>query len=98
MSTQLIGDAIYHQGELVALLVVTGASATVLGDFTDRLETGSLRDEEIEAAEAKMEEPTYSEVMTDLAHNLKRYARGGLVKLTDVQNIVNQLKEEKGLE
>lgn len=110
----LIGDEIHFQGYRVAILVASGVPATTMGDFTDALEAGLLNEDarpdpcncahmkecpnyKAEDA-ANTDDPTYEAVMTDLMHNLKPFARGGLVKLTDVERIVNQLKEEKGLE
>jgi hypothetical protein len=93
-----IGDELHYDGQLVAVLAVSGIAPSALGAFTDALDAGFVDEEAKEELKEELETASYTAVMTDLMHNLKPFARGGLVKLTDVENIVNQLKEEKGLE
>lgn len=110
----LIGDELHYRGERVAILVQSGVCATTMGDFTDELEAGLLNEDERpdpcscahmkECPNYKAEDAsntdgaTYEEVMKDLTHNLTPFARGGLIKLSDVGRIVKELIEEKGLE
>lgn len=110
----LIGDELHYRGERVAILVQQGVSATTIGDFTDELAAGLLNEDErpepCDCAHMKecpnykaenasnTDNATFEEVMRDLNHNLKPYARGGLLKFSDIENVVKQLIEEKGLE
>lgn len=111
---RVIADEIHFRGELVGVLTSTGVVPSTMGDFTDALELGfaelEAQPEPCECAHMKecpnhkaenasnTDNATFDEVMRDLNHNLKPYARGGLVKFADIENIVKQLIEEKGLE
>lgn len=114
LNVDLIGDELRFQGYRVALLVESGIPASTMEDFVDNLRNGLLNQDErpdpcncahmqacpnYKAEDASnTDDSPYDAVMTDLMHNLKPFARGGLVKLSDVKRIVTQLKEEKGLE
>lgn len=114
LNVTLIGDELHFRGYRVALLVASGVPASTLGDFTDNLEAGLLNQDDRpdpcncahmrECPNYKAEDAsntdnaTYEEVMRDLGHNLKPFARGGLLKMEDIERVVRQLIEEKGQE
>lgn len=85
---QLIGDEIWHGGERVAILVQSGASHTTMGDFTDKLTSDGCEDQ------TDCDTLPYDQAFDDLLAHLKHRWRGGLLKRTDLLQVIESLKEE----
>lgn len=109
MQLQLIGDEIHFDGQLVALLVQSGTVPSTLREFIDQLNAEKpFHDEEANPececkhrvdcpyhrAEVGTQSTEYDDAIDDLTNSMKAFARGGLIKISDLQNIGTQLKEE----
>lgn len=87
---QVIGDELHFDGELVALLT-DNAAPTHLGRFTDLIEHGEEKDEDA-AAEAEVKEIPVLDALWSKATDA---AKGGLLRMGDLANIIARLKEDK---
>lgn len=121
MSTFTVADEIHFQGYRVAILT-TDAPATVIGNFEDHINAGTLFDADkyqcsqcnaeaiiphlhdcpqyqppkLGAGETResIEDTAYDDALADVEQVAKEYARGGLLKLTDLAKLCKKLKEE----
>ena len=82
---QIIGDEIFHDGTLVAILT-TGVPPTIMDRFTDKLEECDLRPKEGDETKPR-------DVLGELLEKATKIARGGLLRLPDLARIVASLKE-----
>jgi hypothetical protein len=110
LNAQLIGDELLYRGERVAVLVESGTTATTMGDFIDELIAGTLNEDErpdpCDCAHlpgcpnyrAELAQKFVDQTYKDVLDNLRPFARGGLVRFTDIERILEQLKEEVGKE
>lgn len=107
MSVQLIGDEIYFRGELVAVLVQSGISATAMGDFTDQLEEQFVTEHpakcdcphEIGCDNYRAEIGTpMGKVLDKFVEDVKEIAKGGLIRYEQLKRFLADIKEEEGLE
>lgn len=107
MDVQIIGDEIWADGFLVGLLVQTGAPATVIGAFTDGVNSGDLfktaQDEDSESNVPEKSSPPsetsevsrgYGAALKDVSDSLKPYVKGGLIRVADVEKVVLELGSE----
>lgn len=87
---QVIGDELHFDGMLVAIMT-DNAPPTHLGRFVDLLNHGE------EKAEAEDEKPAPSDdtVLDQLWSDATDAAKGGLLRMGDLANIVTRLKEAK---
>jgi hypothetical protein len=79
---RIIGDELLCNGELVAILT-TNLSFTERGRFEDLIEFGEEDNSEKKPEETKPEGGPGSETM--LLRTLRQKARGGLLRLADVE-------------
>jgi hypothetical protein len=123
MGTFTVADEIHYKGYRVAILTAD-APATVIGDFEDHLNNGTLFEndkwkcsdcnEEAELRHLhdckhykppekngpggetrdKVEAGAYETALQDVEEEAKKVARGGLLKLTDLAKLLQQLKDE----
>ena len=99
---QRIGDEIHFQGYRVAILVDGGVPATTMGDFTDALDDISELPDPCDCSHkpgcvnyrAEVAGKNYDQSLDDILNNIKPFVRGGLLKMADLERIVEQLKEE----
>lgn len=108
INCHLIGDELYYRGERVAILVQSGVSATLMGDFTDELEAGILNEAPApcdcahlpgcENYAAEKAQTFVDQTYKDVLDNIKPFAKGGLIRFADLERILEQLKEEVGKE
>lgn len=118
MSLDIIADEIHWRGYLVALLAPHGVPATIMAEFTDGLDSGTLFEGEQCAdcdaergiihskdcpqyekpkGEAKKEDEGESEydcALDDVLRSMKAFNKGGLIKFSDLESVLKQLKEE----
>lgn len=100
MSTHIVADEIIFQGYRVAILT-EDAPATVLGDFEDGMNNGTL----FEASnlgigknltQDEFKDQVSSEAVQEVFDTAKRIARGGLLSLKDLRKVLeaqgNKLK------
>ena len=123
MSTFTVADEIHYQGYRVAILTAD-APATVIGEFEDHINSGTLFEndkwkcedcnEEAEIRHLhdckhykplekggkggetrdKVHAQAYDTALQDVEEEAKKLARGGLLKLTDLAKLLQQLKDE----
>mgnify|MGYP003609080233 CR=1 FL=1 len=86
--THIVGDEIHFKGYRVAILT-TDAPPTVLGDFTDAIQDGTLFEDE-EPHQSKIDEKV-SEVLYKLRDEAVKRSRGGLLRIEELAKL---LKEE----
>lgn len=121
--THTVADEIHYMGYRVAILT-TDAPATVIGDFEDHINNGTLFEndkwkcsecnEEAELrhlhdcshykplekdgkggqTRATVEDTAYDAAIDDVLEGAQKMARGGLLKLTDLAKLLQQLKDE----
>lgn len=84
---QVIGDELHFDGMLVAILT-DNAPPTHLGRFVDLIEHGEEKDED-------KPEPSDDTVLDQLWSDATDSAKGGLLRMADLANIVARLKEAK---
>lgn len=75
---QVIGDELHFDGELVAIMT-TNAAPTHRDRFLDALDEGTT---------------DHSDVLNQLEKKATESARGGLLRMTDLANIIARLKED----
>lgn len=93
MSIRVIGDEIYHDGVLVALLT-TGVPSTMMGNFLDWLDEAEVPEESSSAEDGADGKPTAVEEALDvLWSKATDSAKGGLLRMPDLSRIVAQIKE-----
>lgn len=85
---QVIGDELHFDGMLVAILT-DNASATTRGRFEDLIRYGEEREDEDKP------EPSDDTVLDQLWSDATDAAKGGLLRMADLANIVTRLKEAK---
>lgn len=83
---QVIGDELHFDRELVAIMT-DNASATLRGRFVDLLNHGE------EKAEDEKPEPSEDTVLDALWSKATDAAKGGLLRMGDLANIITRLKE-----
>lgn len=82
---KVIGDEIYFGGELVAVMTTNGAPSHV-ANFLEALEGAPSH----ECATV----PDYDQALSDVATAATEYAKGGLLRMSDLATIRAKLKEE----
>lgn len=82
MEIRVIGDEIHCDGVLVAILA-ENANATQMAAFVDVVQFGDDSDAD-----------TVAGALTKLRKNAEAQAHGGLLKLTDLFTIIDQLKDD----
>lgn len=88
---QIIGDELYFDRELVAILT-DNASATTRGRFEDLILYGEEQEDEDKPVKADVDD--YDRALDDCVTAAKEYAKGGLLRLTDLAIIIRKLKDE----
>lgn len=84
----IVADELLFEGELVAILT-TNACATTRGRFEDLIRDGlEVEDEE------KKPEPSDDTVLDALWSKATDSAKGGLLRMADLANIITRLKED----
>lgn len=86
---QVIGDELHFDGMLVAIMT-DNAPPTHLGRFVDLIEHG-----EEKQAEDDKPEPSEETVLDALWSKATDSAKGGLLRMGDLANIIARLKEDK---
>lgn len=84
MNVQTIGDEVYADGWLVALLAKDSGCASAIDQFRDWLEH----------APPEQGAASYEAALQDMATSITPFIRGGLVRVSDLHRILDQLKEE----
>lgn len=103
----IIGDEIYYEGSLVAL-IIDSPETSILADFRHGFLNATLFEDEqqlcdfctkeIESgarivAETDADE-AYDAALDDLISGIKPFVKGGLVRYADLSRIAQQLKDE----
>lgn len=86
---QLIGDELFFDRQLVAMLT-TGATPTVQQAFRDLIEFG---EDPEDVPIVKEQADDYVQALEDLGIGAKEFAKGGLLRMTDLAIIIDRLKE-----
>lgn len=98
MNVQAIGDEVYADGWLVALLAKDSGCASAIDQFRDWLENAESTEPEVDAFGHEVpREPdadSYEAALQDVATSITPFIRGGLVRVSDLHRILEQLKEE----
>lgn len=96
MNVQAIGDEVYADGWLVALLAVDTGCASAIDAFRDWLEHACVADDASEDVPEKRAEDVgdYEAALQDVATSITPFVRGGLVRVADLHRVMQQLKEE----
>ena len=103
----IIGDEIYYEGSLVAL-IVDSPETSILADFRHRMLNATLFEDEPDLCGDCQKELTvanrivaptdsdeaYDAALDDLLSGVKPFAKGGLVRYADLSRIAQELKEE----
>lgn len=90
---QLIGDEIHFERELVALLT-DNACSSVRQRFEDLLRFDASEEDETKHDDEKPE-PVEIPVLDALWSKATDAAKGGLLRMGDLANIIAQLKDDK---
>lgn len=97
MNVQVIGDEIHFDGYVVGMLAQAGVPATVMADLEEWLNNATLDPPADDAEPEPSSDPdpdAYDAALADVELAAKEYAKGGLLRLSDLAKIVAQLKEE----
>lgn len=97
MNVQAIGNEVYADGWLVALLATDTGCASAIDTFRDWLEHAQVADDREEPEDKPMPEQgadSYEAALQDVATSITPFIRGGLVRVSDLHRILAQLKEE----
>lgn len=97
MNVQAIGDEVYADGWLVALLATDTGCASAIDEFRSWLENAQVADDREEPEDKPTPEQgadSYEAALQDVATSLTPFIRGGLVRVSDLHRILAQLKEE----
>lgn len=97
MSFLVIGDELHFDGYLIGMLAQAGIPATVMDNAIEHLECATMPEEEDEpepVAPTGSDPGDYDQALDDLTRAAGEYAKGGLLRMSDLANIVAQLKEE----
>ena len=101
MQVDVIGDEIWADNQLVAMLTPSGATPSTAQEFRDCLEEGAfveLDPDEVNngCTRRHLSEDAYGYecAVADIQRDAKKYARGGLLKLTDLAKLCKLLLEE----
>lgn len=97
MNVQTIGDEVYADGWLVALLATDTGCASAIDLFRDWLEHATVADDRPDEPEPTPPEQgadSYEAALQDVATSITPFIRGGLVRVSDLHRILAQLKEE----
>jgi hypothetical protein len=87
---QLIGDEIYWNGQLMAIVVNNARGGTVMGEFIDFLEDPvSALEDEIEDADKSAH--LFAAALMEAA---KLRAKGSLLRLSELEDLINGLLEQ----
>lgn len=87
---QLIGDDLFFERQLVAMLT-TGATPTVQQGFRDLIEFGE--DHEDTTPDDTPKRDDYVQALDDLWSGAVDSAKGGLLRMSELRNIIDRLKE-----
>ena len=96
---QIIGDEIRWDAYLVGLLATAGVPATVMADFREFIEHAELGgDEEAcgppPSGNTETEAFAYADALSDVMREVTRVAKNGLLQLSAVAAIIDQLRTE----
>lgn len=98
MNVQAIGDEVYADGWLVAFLATDTRCASAIDQFRDWLENAQVIDDREEPAPDVVVKDSgtesYEAALQDVATSITPFIRGGLVRVSDLHRILEQLKEE----
>ena len=97
MSIQVVGDELHFEGYVVGMLAQAGVPATTMERLVDWLNEADIHPPLDESEPEIVEVPCegdYDQALDDLVRAAGEYAKGGLLRMSDLANIVTQLKEE----
>lgn len=87
----IVADELLFEGELVAILT-TNACATTRGRFEDLIRDGIEQEDEDKATDPDVDD--YDRALDDLERAAKEFAKGGLLRMSDLATIIKRLKDE----
>lgn len=87
----IVADELLFEGELVAILT-TNACPTTRGRFEDLIRDGLEVEGEDKATNPDVDD--YDRALDDLGKAAKEFAKGGLLRMTDLATIIKRLKDE----
>lgn len=105
MSLEIIADEVHFMGYRVGLLAQTGVPATVMAELVDGINSATIFEDETKLCSECHKEVTgdyggdpdpdaYDAALEDIERAAKEYAKNGLLRMTDLTTIINQLREE----
>lgn len=95
MNVQTIGNEVYADGWLVALLAKDSGCASATDEFRYWLEHATVADDRPDEPEPPEQgADSYEAALQDVATSITPFIRDGLVRVSDLHRILAQLKEE----